>query len=117
MKADIIDQFPEHPMSFDVFSAVTILDELVKLPVDDSNLDVQKNGREFHTNEQEMRAFLGINSMTSINKLPTINSYWKYGQFIDNKGTRNFMARSRFEDVLRNLHFSDNTKGDKSDKG
>ena len=26
------------------------------------------------------------------------------------------MARSRFEDILRNLHFSDNTKDDKSDK-
>ena len=27
------------------------------------------------------------------------------------------MARSRFEDILRNLHFSDNTIDDKSDKG
>ena len=27
------------------------------------------------------------------------------------------MARSRFEDILQNLHFSDNTKDTKSDKG
>ena len=26
------------------------------------------------------------------------------------------MARSRFEDILQNLHFSDNTEDDKSDK-
>ena len=27
------------------------------------------------------------------------------------------MARSRFEDILQNLHFSENTKDTKSDKG
>ena len=27
------------------------------------------------------------------------------------------MARLRFEDILRNFHYSDNTKDDKSDKG
>lgn len=27
------------------------------------------------------------------------------------------MARSRFEDILRSLHFLDNTKGDRIDKG
>ena len=52
-----------------------------------------------------------------INKLPTINSYWKWGQFIGNVGIRNVMARSRFEDILQNVHFLDNTKNDKSDKG
>ena len=27
------------------------------------------------------------------------------------------MTRSKFEDILQNLHFSDNTKDEKSDKG
>ena len=27
------------------------------------------------------------------------------------------MIRSKFEDILRNLHFLDNTKDDKNDKG
>ena len=27
------------------------------------------------------------------------------------------MTRSKFEDILRNLHFSDNTKDDENDKG
>ena len=72
---------------------------------------------EFHTNKQEMRACLGINYIMSINKLHTIKSYLECGQFIDNKSIRNDMARSRFEDILRNLHFSANPKDDKSDKG
>ena len=52
-----------------------------------------------------------------INKLPTIKIYWEFGKFIGNEGIRNVMARSRFEDIIRNLHFSDNTKDGKSDKG
>ena len=46
----------------------------------------------------------------SINKLPTIKGYWEGGQFIGNDGIRNVMTRSRFKDILRNLHFSDNIK-------
>ena len=58
MKGDIIHQFPEHHIPFDVFSAVTNLDGLVKPFVDESNLYAQQNGREFRTNKQEMRTFL-----------------------------------------------------------
>ena len=64
-----------------------------------------------------MRVFLGINPVMSINKLPTIISYWECGQYVGNKGIRNVMSRSRFEEILQNLHFSGNTKDDKSDKG
>ena len=38
-------------------------------------------------------------------------------QFTGNGGIRNVMARSRFEDILQNIHFSDKSKNDKSDKG
>ena len=38
LKADIIHQFPEHHITFHVFFAVTNLDGLVKLLVDESNL-------------------------------------------------------------------------------
>ena len=48
-----------------------------------------------------------------MNKLPTIKSYWECGKSIGNEGIRNVVARSRFEDVLRNLHFLDNAKDDK----
>ena len=61
LKADIIHQFPELLILFDVFSAVINLDRLVKLLVDENNLHTQKNGREFHTNKQETITFLGIN--------------------------------------------------------
>ena len=54
LKVDIIFQFPEHHIPFDVFSAVTNLDGLIKVLVDESNLCAQQNRREFHTNEQQL---------------------------------------------------------------
>ena len=85
----IIDPLPEHHTSFDVFSAVTDIENLIKLIVIESN--AQQKGRRFQTNEQEMRAFLGINYVMSINKLPTIKSYWECGQYVGNKGICNVM--------------------------
>ena len=104
-----IDPLPEHHTPFDIFPAVTDIENLIKLTVVECYLYAQQKGREFQTNEQKMRVFLGINYVMSINKL--------YGQYVGNKGIRNVMSRSRFEEILQNLHFSDNTKDDKSDKG
>ena len=80
LRAGIIHQFPEHHTSVDVFFAVVNLDGLVKLFVNESNLYAQQNGREFRSNKKEMRAFLGINYIKSINKLLTIKSY--YGSLV-----------------------------------
>ena len=52
----------------------------------------------------------------SINKLPKIKSYWECGQYVRNEGIRNTMSKSRFEEILQNFHFSDNTKDDTSIK-
>ena len=79
LKAEVtIDPLPEHHTPFDIFSAVT---------------ERREKEREFETNEQEMRAFLGINYVMSINKLSTIKSYWEYGQYVGDEGIRNVMSR------------------------
>ena len=100
-----------------MFRIVTNQDELKDLIVVQNNLYGQENGREFQTNVKEMMAFLGINYMVSINQLPTVQSYCECGQFIQNEGIRNTMTRQRFNDILRNLHFSENAKSDKNGKG
>lgn len=73
MKVDFIHQIPEHHICFDVFSAGSNLD--VKLLVDKSKLYEQQNNREFQTNKQEMRAFLGTNYIMFIDKLPIEKLY------------------------------------------
>ena len=72
---EVIRPFPDNHTPFDVFSVVTNLDPLQKLLVDQSNFYIQQNGREFKTNIDEMKAFLGINYFMTINKLLTIKSY------------------------------------------
>ena len=110
-----IDPLPEHHVPFDIFPVVTGIDNLIKLIVVESNLYAQQKERQFQTNEQEARAFLGINYVMFVNKLSRINSYWECGQYVGNEDIFNVMSRSRFEEILQNLHFSDNTKDDKSD--
>ena len=98
-----------------VFSVTTNLDPLQKLLVDQSNFYIQQNGREFKTNIDEMKAFLGINYFMIINKLLTIKSYLEWGQYVDNLGIRNVMS-SKFEQISQKLHFTDKQKDEKTDK-
>ena len=92
------------------FFAVTSLDGFVKLLVDESNLYDQRNCREFHTNKQEIMAFLGINYVRSINKLPAISGYWVCKQLIGIEDIKNVMARTRFEDIFTKCPFSGQRK-------
>ena len=50
-----------------------------------------------------------------ISKLPNVKCYWSVDNYVSNDGVRNAMTRNRFN-FLRNLHFTDNQKVDKSDK-
>ena len=92
------------------------LNELVKFICDQSNLYAAQNGREFATTPEKIRAFLGINYIMSISKLPNLKCYWSVDSYLSNDGVRNTMTRNRFVNILRNLHFSDNETADKSDK-
>ena len=99
LSTEVICPFPDNHTPFDVFSVATNLDPLQKLLVDQSNLYIQQNGREFKTNIDEMKAFLGINYFMIINKLLTIKSYQEWGQYEDNLGIRNVMSRTKFEEI------------------
>lgn len=50
LEAEVSHLFPEHYMPFDVFSAVTNLDALVKIIAGQNNFHAQQNDREFRTN-------------------------------------------------------------------
>ena len=45
-----------------------------------------------------------------------MKSYWEWSQYAGNEGIRNVMSRTRFEQILQNLHFADNQKEEKIDK-
>ena len=100
----------------EIFSLVTSLEELLELIVEQSNLYVHQNERNFRDTKEERKAFLGINFVMETNKLPRITEYWRVDNLIGNDGIQNTMIRNRFCEILENLHFADNRKDDKTDK-
>ena len=63
-----------------------------------------------------MKEFLGINYFVTTNKLPTIKIFWEWSHYVGNERIRNVMSRTRFEQIVPNLHFADNQKEEKNDK-
>ena len=100
----------------EIFSLMTGLEELLKLIVKQSKLYAHQNGRNFTVTKEELKAFLGINFVMAINKLPTIAEYWRVDNLIGNDGIQNTTIRNRFCEILQNLLFADNRKENKTDK-
>ena len=102
----------------DVFEKVMQLDKLVTLIVTETNRYAQQNRRNsLRINAAEMKAFLGMNYIMGVNKLPTIHDYWESDDYVGNEGIRNVMTRELFKEIFQNIHFADNSKSNKeSDK-
>ncbi|KAJ8319548.1 hypothetical protein KUTeg_002896 [Tegillarca granosa] len=63
------------------------------------------------TNEDEMKAFLGLLLATGIVKKPTLESYWNESNktwLINTPGFTNVMRRNRFQNILQCLHCNNN---------
>ena len=114
---DVTLEMPEYATLLRIFEETLNLDALIDMIVEQSNLYAVQNGREFKTNAEEIRAFLGTNFIMTICKLPTLKCYWMADDFITNDGIRNIITRDRFMDILKNLHFNNNFETDPSDRG
>ena len=53
----------------------------------------------------------------TLNQLPSIPVFWDCNYLVGNVVIQNISARTRYQVVLQNNHFADNTKQDKTDKG
>ena len=100
----------------EIFSLVTGLEELLELTVEQSKFYDHQNGRNFIVTKEEVEAFLGINFVMAINKLPTNTKYLRADNMIGNDGIGNTIIRNRFCEILQNLLFADDRKDDKTDK-
>ena len=57
---------------------------------------------------EELCAYLGINILMSIQKLPKMRDYWSVDEGLGNTLIQETMTRSQFLEILQNLHFVDN---------
>ena len=78
------------------------------LILEQTNLYVVQNGREFQTIPDGMHAFLSLNYMMPIWKLAIIKCYWAADDYIGNHGIRNVMTRTRFSTIFQYLYFAEN---------
>ena len=61
-----------------------------------TNRYATQKGSNFETMEDEMKAFLGINFIMDINKLPSLEDYLSTDKCIGNEKIQNLMTRARF---------------------
>ena len=88
LEANILLNLPEKSDPLKIYEATTDFNELVQYICEQTNLYATQNGRVFVTNPKEIRAFLGINYIISISKLPNLKCYWSVESYFSNEGVR-----------------------------
>ena len=96
----------EDPSPMQVFTKMVGLEGLLSLMKTESR--DEQNGRMFQTTLEELCAFLGINILMGIHKLPKMRDYWSVDEGLGNTLIQKTMTRDRFLEILQNLHFVDN---------
>ena len=66
-----------------------------------------QNGRKFDLDGKDVEVFFGILFYMALVKLPSIRDYWRSDE-LGKLFIKFHMTRDRFEEIWRNLHFSDN---------
>ena len=72
------------------------MNELLEIIVMKANRYATQKGSNFETTEDEMKAFLGINFIMDIKKLPSLEDYLSTDKCIGNEKIQNVMTRARF---------------------
>ena len=62
----------------------------------------------FQTTLEELCAFLGINILMGIHKLPKMRDYWSVDEGLSSTFIQKTMTRDIFLEILQNHHFVDN---------
>ena len=75
----------------DIFELVSGPEELIDLTVVQTNFYAQQTGRNFTVDNNQLKAFLWINYIMTINKLPTIAEYWRVDNLTGNNVIQNTM--------------------------
>ena len=88
---EIQSELHEIVSPMDIFELVTGPEQLIDLTVVQTNFYAQQTGRNFTVDNNELKAFLWINYIMTINKLPTIAEYWRVDNLTGNNVIQNTM--------------------------
>ena len=96
LKAVVLVDLDHGSIPFDIFQTFTGMNELIEIILTEANRYATQKGRNFETMEDEIKAFLEINFIMGINKLPFLEDYLSTEKCIGNEKIQNVMARTRF---------------------
>ena len=116
LEAKILLNLSEKSNPLKIYEVTTDFSEIVQYICEQTNLYAAQNGRDFVTNPEEILAFLGINYILSISKIPNLKCEWSVESYFSNEGARNAMTKGNFMKIFQNIHFTDNQTAAKSDK-
>jgi len=92
-------------------------DELMQLLTENSNKYAMQKGRHgFQTSPFELRLFLAILFNSGYAPLPRRRLYWEPSADVQNTAVSCAMTRNRFEELMTNIHVSDNNNLPQNDR-
>ena len=100
LEVEVLVNLDHASTPFDIFQTVAGMNELLEVIVMETNRYTTQKGRNFETTEDEMKAFLGINFIMGISKLPSLEDYWSTDKCIGNEKIQNVKTRTRFQSIL-----------------
>ena len=101
---------------FDIFQTVTGMNKLLEIIVTKTNIYAIQKTCNFETTKDVMKAFVGINFIIGVIKLPSLVDYWSTDKCIINGKIQNAMTRTRFLSILHNFYVLNDHDDDKKDK-
>jgi len=84
-------------------------EEFTSLVATQSNFYAAQHNRQLNVTTEEVKVFICILLLSGYSPLPNRRLYWSSDPDVINEQVINAMRRNRFEDIMRNLHFADNT--------
>ena len=106
----VVNMQTENVTPFEAFSKCIGLPGLLSVMKIEFERYSAQNGRQFQISQEEFCAFLRVNLIMEINKLPTMKSYWSVDDGLGNSLIRKAMTRAQLLETLQNIHFADNHK-------
>ena len=97
----------ENPSSFQLYTETIGLEGLLTLIKIESEKYAAQNGGVFQTTNDELAAFLCINILMGINRLPAMKDYWSVEEGLGNPLIQKAMKRARSWETLQNMYFAD----------
>ena len=107
---------PTVPLPHDPLGIFSLFfdDNLVGMIVEETNRYAEQclreTNKQWTTNAEEIRAYIGFMILMGINRLPEIRDYWSTDKSLRYAPIADRISRDRFEEITRYLHFTDNDK-------